>query len=285
MRDTVVPYTLPEVNDHSFFFIAQHVRPEVEAGMHRHDAWELYYVTHGKGTRMTGDTLMPFSEGDVVLIPPSMIHFWEYDSEQVNTDGEITYLMATFSQEFISRCMKTFPEIKRALFNCMLPGEALIYGHESAEIIKRALRKMPLLDDIGQLCGMLRLLPFIFTTEDRTMIGRPVSIENNVRRIQKVAAYVMAHYAHTITLDEIASHIGMNRSAFCSFFKRNKKMTFSQFLTNYRLSTACELLRDTEKQISEICYAVGFNDLPHFTRVFRKKYGIPPSQFRTAAHS
>ena len=55
MKDTVIPYTLPEVNDHSFFYIAQHVAPDLEAKMHRHEAWELYFVTHGKGVRMTGD--------------------------------------------------------------------------------------------------------------------------------------------------------------------------------------------------------------------------------------
>lgn len=70
MKDAVIPYTLPEVKGHSFFFIAQHITPRIEAVMHRHEAWELYFVTCGKGIRMTGDTLMPFSEGDLVLIPP-----------------------------------------------------------------------------------------------------------------------------------------------------------------------------------------------------------------------
>lgn len=281
MKDAVIPYTLPEVKDHSFFFIAQHVMPHVEAKMHRHEAWELYYVTHGCGTRMTGDTLMSFSEGDVVLIPPSMAHYWEYNPESANTDGEIAYLMVAFSREFIDKCTASFPEIRRHLFGMVLPEEALKYGKESAEVIKCSLWKMTELDDIGQLCEMLRLLPFIFTTDDRSMIGKPVKIERDIRRIQQVAAYVMAHYSHHITLDEIASHIGMNRSAFCIFFKRNKGMSFSQFVTQYRLSTACKLLRDTKKQVAEVCFAVGFNDLPHFSRVFKKHYGMSPTQFRT----
>ena len=72
----------------------------------------------------------------------------------------------------------------------------------------------------------------------------------------------------------------MNRSTFCTFFKRNKGMTFSRFVTLYRLETACGLLKTSQKQISEICYAVGFNDLPHFNRVFKREYGASPSQFR-----
>ena len=85
--------------------------------------------------------------------------------------------------------------------------------------------------------------------------------------MQQICVYVMAHYIHTIFLDDIAAEVGMNRSAFCSYFKRCKGMTFSQYVTQYRLNTACELLKHSQKQVSEICFTVGFNDLPRFVRV------------------
>ena len=68
MEDTAIPYELPEVENHSFFFIDQRVTTSIEAKLHRHDAWELYYVVHGYGKRMAGDTLQPFAAGDVALI-------------------------------------------------------------------------------------------------------------------------------------------------------------------------------------------------------------------------
>ena len=280
MKDAVIPYTLPEVKDHSFFFISQHVAPSIEAKMHRHEAWELYFVTRGNGVRMTGDTMMPFAEGDVVLIPPAMPHYWEYKPESANDDGEITYLMVAFSPELIDKCMDVFPEVRNRLYGQILPSEALKYGSCSSVEIKRSLMHMNDLDDIGQLGEMIRLLPIIFTTKDHTLIGKPVKIERDIRRMQKVAEYVMAHYVHNITLDDISTHIGMNRSAFCTFFKRNKGMTFSQFVTQYRLETACGLLKTSQKQVSEICFAVGFNDLPHFIRVFKSTYGVSPTKFR-----
>lgn len=280
MRDAVIPYTLPEVKDHSFVYISQHIAPSLEAKMHRHEAWELYFVTHGSGIRMTGDTLMPFSEGDVVLIPPSMPHYWEYKSESANDSGEITYLMVAFSPGLIDKCMAVFPEIRNKLYGQILPAEALKYGAGSSVEIKHSLKRMKDLDDIGQLSEMIRLIPIIFTTKDHSLIGKPIKIERDIRRMQQVAEYVMAHYVHHITLDDIATHIGMNRSAFCTFFKRNKGMTFSQFVTQYRLETACELLKTSQKQVSEICFAVGFNDLPHFIRVFTATYGMSPTKFR-----
>ncbi len=136
------------------------------------------------------------------------------------------------------------------------------------------------MDELGRLSAMLRLLPVIFTSSDHTFAGRPVRIERDVRRMQQICAYVMKHYVHPIALDDIAAEVGMNRSAFCSYFRRCKGMTFSQFVTQYRLNTACELLRHSSKGVSEICYAVGFNDLPHFVRVFTGAMGMSPSKYR-----
>lgn len=83
-----------------------------------------------------------------------------------------------------------------------------------------------------------------------------------------------------ISLENIAAEVGMNRSAFCSYFKKCKGITFSQFVSQYRLNTACELLKHSQKQISEICFIVGFNDVPHFNRVFKKQKGISPKEYR-----
>lgn len=283
MKDAVIPYTLPEVANHSFFFISQRIAPKLEAQLHRHEAWELYYVVNGKGIRTTGDNVMPFSEGDTVLIPPSMPHQWDYNEDSADENGEVSYHMVAFSPDLIKHCTDVFPEIKAALYGRILPDEALKFKGESAQHIKEALIGMCRLDEIGRLGEMIKLLPFIFSTKEHSLIGRPVKIEKDIRRMQDVVAYVMAHYVHHITLDDIAEYIGMNRSAFCTFFKRNKGMTFSEFVTEYRLETACELLKTSKRQVSEICYAVGFNDLPHFNRVFKYRLGTTPTEYRRSS--
>lgn len=280
MEDTAIPYELPEVENHSFFFIDQRVKTSIEAKLHRHDAWELYYVVHGQGNRMAGDTLQPFAAGDVALIPPSMLHRWEYAPGSADKDGCIRYLMVAFSHSLVERCMEVFPELRNRLTGVMFPTDALKYGPESSRAIRRILSEMNELDELGRLSAMFRLLPVIFTSPDHTFAGKPMRIERDVRRMQQICAYVMAHYVHAIALDDIAAEVGMNRSAFCSYFKRCKGMTFSQFVTQYRLNTACELLKHSQANVSEICFKVGFNDLPHFVRVFTKNNGISPSQYR-----
>ena len=280
MEDVVIPYKLPETENHSFFFIDQRIDTRLEAKLHKHDAWELYYVLQGKGTRMAGDTLLPFSEGDVALIPPSMHHHWDYNPTSADEEGCIHYLMVAFSHSFVVHCMAVFPELRNRLAGVTFPAEALKFGAESSRTIRRALSAMNKMDELERLCGMFRLLPVIFTTNDYTFAGKPMRIEREVRRMQQVSEYVMAHYVHPIPLDDIAAEVSMNRSAFCSWFKRCKGMTFSQFVTQYRLNTACELLKHSQKSVSEICYLVGFGDVPHFVRVFTKEKGASPGKYR-----
>lgn len=280
MEDVIIPYELPDVENHSFFFIDQHIDTRLEARLHRHDAWELYCVVQGHGTRMAGDTLQPFAEGDVALIPPSMHHHWDYEPSSADDKGCVRYLMVAFSHSLIQKCTEAFPELRNRLAGVTFPTEALIFGPESSRTIRHALSQMGGMDELGRLCTMFHLLPEVFTAADYTFAGKPVRIERDVRRMQQISTYVMAHYVHPISLDDIAAEVGMNRSAFCTYFKRHKGMTFLQFLTQYRLNTACGLLKHSQKSVSEICYLAGFSDLPHFIRVFTKEKGMPPSKYR-----
>ena len=280
MEDTAIPYELPEAENHSFFFIDQRVEIRTEAKLHRHDAWELYYVVHGYGSRTAGDTCQPFTAGDVALIPPSMLHRWEYAPESADTDGRIRYLMAAFDHSLVKRCMETFPEVRNRLAGITFPTDALKFGPESSRIIRQMLIQMNGTNELGRLCEMLRLLSVVFTSSDTTFAGRPIRIEHDVRRMQHICTYVMRHYTHTISLNDIAAEVCMNRSAFCSFFKRCKGITFLAYLTAYRIDTACEMLKTTPLSIAEICYAVGFNDIPHFNRLFKKAKQLSPRAYR-----
>lgn len=280
MNDTAIPYELPEVENHSFFFINQRIKINLEAKLHRHNAWELYCVTHGHGNRMAGDTMQPFTIHDVALIPPSMPHQWIYALESADADGCVSYLMAAFSHDWVLRCINAFPELRNMLYGTVFPTNALKFGAKSAAIIRKAMCEMNNIDEWSRACEMLHLLPFIFTTSDHTFAGKPMHLNRDVQRMQQVCEYVMAHYVHPIALNDIASEVGMNRSAFCIWFKRYKGMAFSKFLTKYRLHTACELLKHSHKSVSEIGYLVGFNDIPHFIRMFTKEIGISPGKYK-----
>ena len=157
MKDVVIPYDLPDQENHSFFFIDQRVDVRMEAKLHRHDAWELYYVLQGYGTRTAGDTLQPFAAGDVVLIPPSMHHHWDYAPSSADKEGCIRYLMVAFRHTLVQRCMEVFPELRNGLTGVVFPTEALKFGVRSSRIVRQALHKMNGLNELERLCEMFRL--------------------------------------------------------------------------------------------------------------------------------
>ncbi len=280
MEETVMPYELPDTANHSFFFVDVRIPPDQEAKLHQHDAWELVYVLHGYGNRTAGDTVQTFSTGDIVLIPPSMIHRWAFVPDSADENGCIHYLMTAFSHTFVERCREMFPELRNRLPGVSFPVNARRFGTKSGRELGESLLRMCEADELGRLCEMLRVLPQLFTSSDHMLAGRPLRIERDVQRMQQVCTYVMRHYSHTLSLHDVALEVGMNRSAFCTWFKRYKGMTFLQFLVQYRLTTACELLKGTTKQVSEICYLVGFNDIPHFVRMFKHTLGVSPSNYR-----
>ena len=72
----------------------------------------------------------------------------------------------------------------------------------------------------------------------------------------------------------------MSKFHFCRHFKAVVGMSFQEFLARRRIARASVLLRDHKRTVTEVYLEVGFKDLSHFGRVFRKVTGHPPSRFR-----
>ena len=256
------------------------IQPHVEAPLHRHDAWELLCVVYGFGKRTAGDTVQDFAAGDIVLIPPNMIHRWDFSPDSADESGHIHYLMVAFKHTFVERCVATFPEVRNRLANITFPDNALCFSGASAHVLRKRLESMRPLNELERLSAMLLLLCELFTASDHTLAGRPMRIERNVQRMQTVCTFVMRNFRRTITLEEAAAVAGMNRSAFCTFFRKHTGQTFVDYLNAYRVDLACHLLEREGLSVTEACYASGFNDAAYFCRTFKRYKGIPPSKIK-----
>lgn len=101
--------------------------------------------------------------------------------------------------------------------------------------------------------------------------------------MEKVRIYCACNYTRSISLGEIAAHVGMNRSAFCTFMRRQTGMTLSEYINDIRLRKTMELLRFTDENISSIAYEAGFSNVTYFNRLFRARYGCNPKTIRDTA--
>lgn len=104
--------------------------------------------------------------------------------------------------------------------------------------------------------------------------------ENDLTIQKTMVAFLYQHYHEKITLDEIAAAGNVSRSKCCRIFKRYMQQSPIDFLNAYRLKISCSLLANTDKNITEIALACGFNHLSYFSKYFCETYGCTPRQYR-----
>lgn len=96
--------------------------------------------------------------------------------------------------------------------------------------------------------------------------------------------YIKQNYMKEITLEEIAKVVAVTPNYFSRLFKNELNQNFITYLTYVRIEAAKELIRTTNKNISDVCWEVGYNDPNYFAKVFKKTTGVTPSEFKDKAY-
>lgn len=96
----------------------------------------------------------------------------------------------------------------------------------------------------------------------------------------EIASYLEDHYRDDLSLQSVAGRMGYSEVYFCRLFRNCFDKTFIMYLNDLRMAKAMELLKDISINIKEISERVGYRDANYFTRIFKKKMGMTPSEFR-----
>ncbi len=261
-------------------FDYKRMKPAEQLPLHKQDTWELTYVTCGKGKRIMGDTITDFAEGDLAFIPPHIPHSWKFDDNYTDADGLIGHYTITFRTEFIDRCTSAFPELTERLDQLKSIATVISFDPNTTVLIADMLHKMAREQRTELLPYMFRLLLLISKSErDAVVVGRTPETDRTSERINKIKEFSQQNFARTVTIDMIAEHVGMNRSSFCTFFKKATGQTYITYLNKLRVDRACSLLRQGNFNVTEVCYMVGFNDVPYFNRCFKNNRGMSPKEY------
>ena len=101
---------------------------------------------------------------------------------------------------------------------------------------------------------------------------------------RRVLAYIDRNYMHHLTLNDVSQSVYLNRTYICQLFTKNLGISFVGYLEQLRISKAQELLCATTMSTSEIAKQVGYSGVGYFSKVFKKRLGVTPQQYR-AVHS
>jgi AraC-like DNA-binding protein len=99
-------------------------------------------------------------------------------------------------------------------------------------------------------------------------------------RFDDVQRYLAERYADSLTLPGIASRFGFNPSYFSRLFHRAAGVPLVEYINGLRIRRSCVLLKRTSLGVLEIALSVGYNNLSHFNRYFRKIVGMSPREYR-----
>lgn len=256
------------------------ISPTDTLPLHKQDTWELTYIVHGKGVRTLGDAKGNFHDGDLAFVPPHIPHCWSFDNNYTDDRGRIEYTTLSFKTEFIDRCSSAFPEVTERLEQLKSVSSVITFDRETSSVIADMMLKM-------RNEKMSELLPYVFRLilllskheSEGIVIGSCIETDRTSDRINRVKEFSQTNYARTITIDTIANHVGMNRSSFCTFFKKATGQTYITYLNKLRVDRACTLLREGKFTVTEVCYMVGFNDVPYFNRCFKNNRGMSPKDY------
>lgn len=266
--------------DEDFFIVLNHPNAEFDYPVHYHSEYEINLVMGTDGQRIVGDSLEGFEEMDLAMVGPNIGHAWR--GNKVEGNHVITI---QFSETFLD-----MPIISKRLFRPI--RQLLIDAKRGIKFSRAAQMKMKdKIIELTRMQGFQTVLSFFsllneMANSDRyslvsTHYDASGTLQNTKsRRIAKVCEYMEQHFHDTICLSDMASLVGMSDTAFSHFFKSKTNMTFIDYLNDMRIAHACQLLSETDQNISEVCYNSGFNNISNFIRMFKKRKQMTPNAYR-----
>ena len=105
------------------------------------------------------------------------------------------------------------------------------------------------------------------------------SIDYSNKTVQATREYLEAHYAEEISLESVAEQVNISPQYFSKLIKKNTGFNFIDWLSMLRVKKAKELLTSSNYTVKEVCFLVGYKDPNYFSRIFKKRMGITPSEF------
>ena len=272
------------LSEKDFFHIVERHKTEFTYPLHQHKEYELNFIEHGSGVRrIVGDSVEEIGDYDLVLIgAEDLEHVWEQGRCNSKDIREITIQFSTdlFNGELLSK--NQFASIKRMLrradHGLSFPLASIMKVYSTLDTLAAEQERFV------QFLKFLYILYELSVSDEARVLASSsfahTSRSTESRRVQKVKQYINDHYAEPLTLAGLADLVGMSPVAFSRFFRMRTGRTLSDYIVDIRLGYAARMLVDSTKNISEVCYECGFNNLSNFNRTFKAKRGYTPRDFR-----
>ncbi|WDZ99383.1 helix-turn-helix domain-containing protein [Mucilaginibacter sp. SJ] len=248
---------------------------------HYHPEYELVYVEADAGIRHVGSHISGYTQHDLVLIGSNLPHLnFDY-----RLRSEYHQIVVQLKEDFMGTAIGITPEFStiEQLFKRAANGIAF-YG-ETRTLAVQKLKLLPAMSSFQQLMGLMEIFNILAGSNEFIILNNDgLNLQFFLKdkiRMGAVYEYIGNNYNLKPDVNVVAAKVNFTTAAFCRYFKKQTKMTFTDFVNQYRVDIAKNLLMQ-DKNVTETCYAVGFESLSYFNKLFNKIVGKNPSEFKKA---
>ncbi|MEN0056835.1 MAG: AraC family transcriptional regulator [Mucilaginibacter sp.] len=246
---------------------------------HYHPEFELVYVEADAGIRHVGTHISGYTQSDLVFIGSNLPHL-NFDYRLRSDYHQIVVQLRT---DFMGQALNHAPEL--SLVNKLFKSAAygIAFHGETRALAAQKLKELNSLSSFDQLLQLMHIFQLLAGSKEYTLLNNDESSKDFILkdkiRMGAIYEYIDANYAQKPDVNVVADKVNLTTAAFCRYFKRQTNITFTEFVNQYRIERAKNLLMQ-DKNITQTCYAVGFESLSYFNKLFNKLVGENPSDFK-----
>lgn len=261
-----------------------HLEKEFLKLWHYHPELELVYIVKGEGTLYAGDFIGNYKKDDIFLIGQNVPHMFHSKPSANQTEFSKAFVYH-FNEVFLKNSINGIPELSYLKKVLILSKRGVLFRQMGNKEILQIMDNFKYDSPAENAITLYRILLQLSQCGNYTSLGSLNWLKHykiSDKRVNEAVEYIMLNFKETITLREAAEKSGMNKTAFCRYFKMSTGKPFIKFLNEIRIGYSCKLLSETSpvKSVSEVSYASGFNSLSYFNRTFRKVMHLSPSEYQ-----
>ncbi len=246
---------------------------------HFHPELELVYIEGASAKRHVGDHISQFEGSDLVLIGGNIPHLNFDHGVTTRYRKEVLHIKPNFKDHILN----ALPELKQIDRLLELSKYGIAFHGETKTEVGVLLKELHNLEPFAFFMSVMNILKRLSTSNEFDLLHKTPFVnkynEKEQKRLRSIYAFIDERYESKITLEEVADLCNLTKPAFCRYFKKNTGSTFIQFLNQYRVSQAKRYLL-LGNNVTETCFACGFESLSYFNRSFKRIVGENPSYFR-----
>lgn len=280
---TEIHREITSLKENDCFLIFDRKRNLFSYPIHFHPEFEINFISNAKGAkRIVGDHIGEIEQKELVMVGPNLYHGWEnckYNGNESLHEVTIQFNGDLFTNGLLNK--NILKPIRQLLNNA---SRGILFSQETIEMVEPRLKKLSSKRGFDSFLEFQSFLYDLANSRNQqfltNMSFQRVSDFHNSERIEKAYKYISNNYSKKLKLEETASKVNMSSITFSRLIKLRTGKTFVDFVNEIRLGYSTRYLIESNKSISEISYLCGFNNLSNFNRIFRKRQGCTPSEFR-----